>query len=611
VPPPHSTSLITTLVAALVIAFILGFLAGRLRLPPLVGYLVAGIAMGPATPGFVADLNLAQQLAEIGVILLMFGVGLHFSVADLLAVRTLALPGALVQMAVATPLGMGLALLWGWSALSGLILGLALSVASTVVLLRVLEERHALDTGEGRLAVGWLIVQDLAMVLALVLLPALARPEETAGSLVIDLVLTIAKIALFALLAVVVGRRTVPWLLGFVARQGSREQFTLAVLATALGIAYGSAELFGVSFALGAFFAGVVLSESDLSHQAAADSLPLRDAFAVLFFVSVGMLFDPVILIEQPFRILAVLVVILLAKSVAAVAIVLAGGQSLESALRVAAGLAQIGEFSFILGALGVRLHALPPEGFDLILAGALLSITLNPFAFDAAGRFARMVEARPVLLGHLERARRAVGPRHPINVEPTWQDHAIIVGHGRVGATIARALAQLELPYTVIEHDRRIAEELRGRGVPVIWGDAAAPGVLEAAGLRHARLLILAAPDGYQAGRVVARARQICPGLDAVARVHSEAEIAYLDRQGVGLALMGERELAFGMLDYALRSLGLREAEARLMLQAYRTLGDVRARPEEDGRPARGAPELRPHREDEAAERSARGTDA
>jgi CPA2 family monovalent cation:H+ antiporter-2 len=277
----------------------------------------------------------------------------------------------------------------------------------------------------------------------------------------------------------------------------------------------------------------------------------------------------------------------------------------------VAAGLAQIGEFSFILGALGVRLHALPPEGFDLILAGALLSITLNPFAFDAAGRFARMVEARPVLLGHLERARRAVGPRHPINVEPTWQDHAIIVGHGRVGATIARALAQLELPYTVIEHDRRIAEELRGRGVPVIWGDAAAPGVLEAAGLRHARLLILAAPDGYQAGRVVARARQICPGLDAVARVHSEAEIAYLDRQGVGLALMGERELAFGMLDYALRSLGLREAEARLMLQAYRTLGDVRARPEEDGRPARGAPELRPHREDEAAERSARGTDA
>lgn len=606
-PPLHSTSLITTLVAALVVAFVLGLIAGRLRLPPLVGYLVAGIAIGPGTPGFVADLSLAQQLAEIGVILLMFGVGLHFSVADLLAVRTLAVPGALLQMAVAVPLGVGMAHLWGWPTLAGLILGLALSVASTVVLLRVLEDRHALDTGEGRIAVGWLIVQDLAMVLALVLLPALAGPEGTAAGLAAEVAVTVGKIALFTALAVLVGRRVVPWILGFVARQGSRELFTLAVLATALGIAYGSAELFGVSFALGAFFAGVVLSESDLSHQAAADSLPLRDAFAVLFFVSVGMLFDPAVLVEQPVRILAVLLVIVVAKSAAAVLVIVLGGQPPATALRVAAGLAQIGEFSFILGALGVRLAVLPPEGFDLILAGALLSITLNPFAFDAAGRLARLLESRPVLLQRLEHG-RGIGHIGG-GAAPPWRDHAIIVGHGRVGATIARALAQLEMPYTVIERDRRLAEELKRRGVPVVWGDAAAPGVLEAAGLQHARLLILAAPDGVGSGRAVARARQICPGLDAVARVHSDAERAYLDRQGVGVAVMGERELAYAMLDYALRSLGLREAEARLMLQAYRTLGDAR-RGVEEARPPRGAPELRPHREDESADLAAPAPD-
>ncbi len=601
-PLPHSASLITTLVAAFVVAFVLGLLAGRLRLPPLVGYLAAGIAIGPATPGFGADVELAQQLAEIGVILLMFGVGLHFSAADLLAARTLALPGAVVQIAVAAPLGMVMAVLWGWPLLSGLILGLALSVASTVVLLRVLEERSALDTGEGRIAVGWLIVQDLAMVLALVLLPALSRPEAAMADLALELLLTVAKIALFALLALVVGRRVVPWILAFVARQGSREQFTLAVLATALGIAYGSAELFGVSFALGAFFAGVVLSESDLSHQAAADSLPLRDAFAVLFFVSVGMLFDPGILLEQPMRILAVLLVIMVAKSAAAIAIMLVGGQPLATALRVAAGLAQIGEFSFILGGLGVRLAVLPPEGFDLILAGALLSITLNPYAFDAAARLARLADTRPELRSHLERAhnRRSAGPA--FEAAPGWQDHAIIVGHGRVGGTIARAMRQLDLPFTVIEHDRRTAEDLRARGVPVIWGDAAAPGVLEAAGLNQARLLVVAAPDGFQAGRIIGRARQLSPGLDAVARVHSEAEIAYLARQNVGFAVMGERELALAMLDYILRGLGLREAEARLMLQAYRTFGDANRRPEDEARPPRAAPELRPRREEEAA---------
>jgi CPA2 family monovalent cation:H+ antiporter-2 len=367
---PHEATLIATIVGALVFACVFGLLANRLRLPPLVGYLVAGIAIGPFTPGFVADTGLAQQLAEIGVILLMFGVGLHFSVRDLLDVRRVAVPGALAQMAVAIAAGVGLGLARGWSLLAGVLLGLALSVASTVVLLRVLEDRRALDATDGRIAVGWLIVQDLAMVLALVLLPALAQSPGSGplplGGLAAELAWTVAEVALFAVLVVVVGTRVVPRVLAFVARTGSRELFTLAVLATALGLAFGSAELFGVSFALGAFFAGVVLSESDLSHQAAADSLPLRDAFAVLFFVSVGMLFDPTILLREPLGVAAVLFVILVVKSLAAVAVVLASGLPLASALRVAAGLAQIGEFSFILAGLGTALGVLPPEGRDL-----------------------------------------------------------------------------------------------------------------------------------------------------------------------------------------------------------------------------------------------------
>jgi CPA2 family monovalent cation:H+ antiporter-2 len=398
---PHEATLIATIVGALVFACAFGLLANRLRLPPLVGYLLAGVAIGPFTPGFVADAGLAGQLAEIGVGLLMFGVGLHFSVGDLVAVRRVALPGALAQMAVAIAFGMGLGLAWGWSLLAGVLLGLALSVASTVVLLRVLEDRRALDTADGRIAVGWLIVQDLAMVLALVLLPALAQPPGAGGpalgGLAAELAWTVAKVALFAVLVVVVGTRVVPRVLAFVARTGSRELFTLAVLATALGLAFGSAELFGVSFALGAFFAGVVLSESDLSHQAAADSLPLRDAFAVLFFVSVGMLFDPTILVREPLGVLAVLFVIMVAKSLAALAVGLAFGYPVRTALTVSASLAQIGEFSFILAGLGLA-RLLPEEGRNLILAGALLSITLNPLVFAALDPVAAWFREKPGL---------------------------------------------------------------------------------------------------------------------------------------------------------------------------------------------------------------------
>ncbi len=387
----HDVPLIATVAMGFVLAFAFGFAADRLRLPPLVGYLLAGIAVGPFSPGFVADVDMAGQLAEMGVILLMFGVGLHFSAADLMAVRWIAIPGAVAQIAVATLLGMGIAALWGWSLGAGLVLGLSLSVASTVVLLRALEDRNGLATSNGRIAVGWLIVEDLAMVLTLVLLPAFAEmlggiPQpHGAGGIWLALVVTLGKVAAFVALAVLLGPRVVPWILTQVARTGSRELFTLSVLALALGIAYGSAEIFGVSFALGAFFAGVVLSESDFSHRAAHESLPLQDAFAILFFVSVGMLFDPTVLIRDPLSVLAVLLVIILGKSIIAFGIVLALGYPPATALIVSASLAQIGEFSFILAGLGIAMGLMPEEGRDLVLAGALLSITLNPLAFAAA----------------------------------------------------------------------------------------------------------------------------------------------------------------------------------------------------------------------------------
>jgi CPA2 family monovalent cation:H+ antiporter-2 len=384
---PHETTLIATIAAAFVLAFGFGLLASLVKLPPLVGYLLAGVMMGPFTPGFVGDLALSSQLAEIGVILLMFGVGLHFSIPDLVSVWRIAVPGAIGQILVATLMGAGVAALWGWSLPAAIMFGLSLSVASTVVLLRSLERQGKLTSGEGRIAVGWLIVEDLVMVLALVLIPPVAQAisgdsSSSGASLWIALGITLAKVALFVVLALVVGVRVVPWLLERVARTGSSELFTLGVLAIALGVAIGSAAMFGVSFALGAFFAGVILSESDLSHRAGERLLPLQDAFAVLFFVSVGMLFDPGILLREPLRVLVVLGIIVVGKSAAAFVIVLMFRHAASTALTVSASLAQIGEFSFILAALGVSLNLLPAEGRDLVLAGALLSITLNPLFF-------------------------------------------------------------------------------------------------------------------------------------------------------------------------------------------------------------------------------------
>ena len=608
---PHDITLIATITMGLVLAFLGGLLAHKLRLPPLVGYLLAGVAVGPYTPGFVADAHLAAQLAEIGVILLMFGVGLHFSISDLLEVRAIAIPGAIFQIAVATGSGLGLALLWGWTVGAGLVLGLALSVASTVVLLRALEQRNALDTVNGRIAVGWLIVEDLVMVLALVLLPALAgalggdtrgvAAQFSGGSLAMALAITVGKVAVFVALVFLVGTRVVPWLLQLVARTGSRELFTLSVLAIALGIAYGSAALFGVSFALGAFFAGVVLSESDFSHQAAADSLPLQDAFAVLFFVSVGMLFDPNILVRQPLAVLAVVLLIVFGKSIAAFAIVLARGYPVTTALTVSASLAQIGEFSFILAGLGVALGLLPPEGRDLILAGAILSITLNPLVFAIVDPMAAWLRARPRLIALLERSGDPLATMSEKNRGTGLRDHAIIVGFGRVGEIIGDALKAQGFPLVVVDENRRRVEALRKHGLTAIYGDATAVGVLEAAGVDYARLLIVAIPQGFQKRRIIELAREANPRIDTAVRTYRASEVAYLKDQGVGLAIMGTREVAFGLLRYALSSLGLSEERAQAIVQTARASGEGGAfERQPDVELPEATPELREHREDD-----------
>ncbi len=606
----HETELIATIVMSLVVAFAGGFLANKARLPPLVGYLLAGVVIGPFTPGYVGDQLLANQLAEIGVILLMFGVGLHFSIGDLMAVRRIAVPGALGQMTAATGLGIAIAWLWGWSFGAGLVLGLALSVASTVVLLRALEQRGVLDSGPGRIAVGWLIVEDLAMVLALVMLPALAGAlggdtrglagQAGGGGLWLTLAVTLVKVALFLALMLVVGQRAIPWILTQVARTGSRELFTLAVLAVALGIAFGSAELFGVSFALGAFFAGVVLAESDFSHRAAANSLPLQDAFAVLFFVSVGMLFDPSIIVREPLATLTVLGVILLAKSVAAFGIVIAGGYQVRTALLVSASLAQIGEFSFILAGLGVQLNLLPIEGRDLILAGAILSIMANSAVFAVTHRLGARLEARagaaipPVEgQGGKEKVLHA-GPAVPA------ADHAIVVGYGRVGRIVVEGLRSMELPVVVVEQDRQRVIELRSMDIPAVLGDATALGVLEQAHAASARVLVLAAPEGFQTPRIIELAREQNADIEIAVRAGSESEVAAMAREGVGLAIMGEREVAFGLMGYALRHLGMLAGATQVFIQTMRGTGDGGAferRPEEQARPT---PELRAHREPE-----------
>ncbi|WP_119717332.1 YbaL family putative K(+) efflux transporter [Cognatilysobacter tabacisoli] len=534
----HHTSLIAILVAGFVLAFIFGAIAQRLRLSPLVGYLIAGVIAGPFTPGFVGDQTLAPQLAEIGVILLMFGVGLHFSLRDLLDVKAIALPGAVVQIAVATLLGWAMGRWLGWSHGASFVFGLSLSVASTVVLLRALEERRLVDTSKGKIAVGWLIVEDLAMVLALVLLPALSGllsgEAGDAASVWTAIFTTVFKVGAFLAVMLVVGRRLIPWILARVAGTGSRELFTLCVLAIALGTAFGSAELFGVSFALGAFFAGMMLNESEFSHQAANETLPLRDAFAVLFFVSVGMLFDPSILVQRPVDVLLTFLIIVLGKSIAAYAIVRAFGKSNSTALLISASLAQIGEFSFILAGLGLQLNVLPQDGHDLVLAGALLSIVVNPLLFGWLDRRAKRLETAAADVEHMS-------PPIPDDLH----DHVIVIGFGRVGSELARLLAARDVTVLVVDDESDRIDRARAAGFPAIRGNAAAERVLREAAPERANTAMIAIPNALEAGEIIARLREINPTLTVVSRAHSDGEVKHLLEQGADAAVMAERELA------------------------------------------------------------------
>jgi monovalent cation:H+ antiporter-2, CPA2 family len=557
---PHHTPLITTIVVGIGIAFLLGAIANRLRISPLVGYLLAGVVVSPHTPGFAADQSLVNELAEIGVILLMFGVGMHFSMKDLLSVRAIAIPGALVRIAFATLLGMGLAWLLGWNMAGGFVFGLALSVASTVVLLRALQERHLLDSEWGRIAVGWLIVEDLAMVLTLVLLPALAALFHGGDAglqinvrgvpqIVETVFLTLGKVAAFLALMLVVGRRVIPWVLHYMAHTGSRELFRLAVLAIALGVAYGAAELFDVSFALGAFFAGMVLAESELSQQAANETLPLRDAFAVLFFVSVGMLFDPQILVRDPWAVLATLFIILIGKTAVAFLIVLAFRYPTHTAATISVSLAQIGEFSFILATLGIELGLMPERGRDLILAGAIFSILANPALFVAVERL------RPWLERHIKLP-DAVAPPPPPEPEELpvtdLRDHAVVIGYGRVGSAIGDWLQTEGQPFYVIEAGDKFVEQLRARGIDAVPGNAASPELLRTANLGAARWLFVAVPSAFEAGQIVEQARAANPDLKIIARAHFDAEVEHLKQLGADTIIMGEREIARAMFDQA-----------------------------------------------------------
>jgi len=554
----HHTPLIAMLVGGICLAFVFGMIAQKLRLSPLFGYLVAGVVAGPFTPGFVADTGIAQQLSEIGVILIMFGVGLHFSIGDLWSVRKIVIPGALFQVLIATSLGLLLGWLLGWQWGSSLIFGVCLSVASTVVLLRALEERRLLETRRGRIAIGWLIVEDLLMVLVLVMLPPLAgllggdsveARTASSGDVLRALGWTLGKVTVFIVLMLAIGRRVIPWVLERTAGAGSRELFTLAVLAIALGVAYVATAIFSVSFALGAFLAGVMLNESKLSHQAASDSLPMRDAFAVLFFVSVGMLFDPHILIEQPLAILATFLIIVLGNSFCGFIVARVFREPLQTQLTLSVGLAQIGEFSFILAALGVSLGLLSEDARNLILAAALLSIIVNPMFFVLLDRWSARHEAQNRVASESS-LRAEEEDLLPDRALIPVANHIVLIGYGRVGSRVGPALQQHGTPLVLIDSNRDHCIDARAAGIPCIYGNALSEGVLKDANIGTARALLLAISQALEAGPIIRLARESNPGIAILARAHSDEEVAYLHKVGVDATIMGESEIARSMCD-------------------------------------------------------------
>jgi len=553
----HDTPLISTLVIGLSAAFIGGMVVSKLRLSPIVGYLLAGIVIGPFTPGFVGDPQVATQLAEIGIVLLMFGVGLHFSIKDLMEVKGIALPGAIGQITVATGLGVWAAHVWDWPLSSGLLFGLALSVASTVVLLRALEERNALHSINGHIAVGWLIVEDLVIVLALVLIPALApgagaTPETGDNSLWVPLGMALGKIVAFLIFMLVVGKRALPWLLGIVARTRSRELFTLSVFVVAVGVAFGAAHLFGISFALGAFFAGMMIKESDFSNEVTEKALPFQDAFAVLFFVSVGMLFNPAILLEEPVKVLAVVLIIMVGKSLAAFGIVLLFRYSARTALKISASLAQIGEFSFILGTLGLAYGLLSEEANSLILAGALISITLNPMVFKSVDVIYAHASRHPKFARWLD-----VNASGDDLAKLTGQekkglkDLVILVGFGRVGRHLQQNMETACMDLVVVDMNRELVESMRERGIHALVGDAAFKETLQEAAIDKAVAIIVAVPNTYEARRIVETARELRPDIEVLVRAHNEEELKYFHDQKVGLAVAGVQEVARRMMEH------------------------------------------------------------
>ena len=561
----HNVTLISTIAAGFGLALIFGFIAERLKLSALVGYLLAGIVIGPATPGFVADAQIASQLSEIGVMLLMFGVGLHFSIDDLMSVKRIAVPGAIVQMSIATLLGMYVADIWGWTLGEGLVFGLSLSCASTVVLLRALESRNLMHSVNAKITVGWLVVEDLITVLVLVLLPPLtsllveAAPNHSVEPIWQTLGATLLQVGAFVAIMLIAGKRLLPWLLWHVAKTGSRELFTLSVVSAAIGIAYGAAVFFSVSFALGAFFAGMVMRESEFSHRAAEESLPLRDAFAVLFFVSVGMLFQPSILVNKPLSVLAVVAVIVVGKSIAAIAITLAFRYPLNTALIVAASLAQIGEFSFILAGLGASLGILPAEGMSLILAGALITIAINPLLFSTINPFKKWLIKLSSVASLLEK-REDPFAELPMSTDRKYlEGQVVLVGYGRVGRRIGQALLAQDIPFVVAEQNREAVESLRKRGIPAVSGDASESSVLIQAHIANASMLVVATADVIDVGRMVDTAKTLKPDIQIVLRAHNEEESALLRKDGLGKVFYSEEELAIGMCKFVVEQFKLK----------------------------------------------------
>lgn len=568
---PHDVELIILLAVGFGVALFFGYIAARLRLPPLIGYLVAGIIISPNTPGVVGDIHLANQLAELGVMFLMFGVGMHFSLNDLMQVRRIALPGAILQIAVATLLGVGISMLWGWNFGSALIFGLSLSCASTVVLLKALGDRGLLESVNGKIAVGWLLVEDLVMVLALVLLPATAvllggqaiEGANADDSIWFTLGITLLKVAGFIAFMLIVGKRLVPKIMQIVARLGSRELFTLTVVAAAVSIAFGAYKIFGVSMALGAFFAGMVVKESDFSHRAEEETLPLREIFAILFFVSVGMLFDPRILLEQPLHVLAVVGIIMIGKTIAAMALVLFFRYPLNTALTVGASLAQIGEFSFILAALGVSLKLLSIEGQNLILAGALISITLNSFVFSAVEPLQRWIRERSSLARLLERSGDPLAMLPDEVSQDYLRDQVVIVGHGEVGRRITRTLMEQNIKVVIAEENREIVENLREKGIAAVSGMATEPSVLIQAHIQHARLLVLSPMDILDIHKIVDIAKTLNPQIQVLVCAESKQEAEVIRNDNIGEVYFAKEEMAKNMSNHILNQIQIAHHEA------------------------------------------------